>query len=96
MSADRHVRHLVAHGRVQGVFFRASTVRQAERHGVTGWVYNRPDGAVEAWLEGPRDGVEAVERWIRAGGPPAGRVDQVDVLDDATPQDHTTFQVRRA
>lgn len=95
MSADEPVvRHLVVHGRVQGVFFRASTQRHAERHGVTGWVRNTPEGTVEAWLEGPQDGVEAVERWMRGGGPPAAHVRRVEVADEPQPAGHDGFQVR--
>lgn len=93
-SSSTHVRHLVVHGRVQGVFFRASAERQAERHGVAGWVRNNPDGTLEAWLEGPRDGVEAVERWIRGGGPPAGRVARVEVAEPE-PEGFERFVVRR-
>ena len=39
--------HLIVRGRVQGVFFRAATQREARRLGLTGWVRNRPDGSVE-------------------------------------------------
>lgn len=95
MSDATVVRHLVVHGRVQGVFFRASTERHAEREGVAGWVRNRPDGTVEAWLEGSGEAVEAVETWIRGGGPPAGRVDRVEVLDDGTPEGLSDFRVVR-
>ena len=44
--------HLVIKGRVQGVFFRAATQREARRLGVTGWVKNRTDGSVEVLAEG--------------------------------------------
>lgn len=86
-------RHLTVHGRVQGVFFRAETQRHAHDHGVTGWVANRPDGTVEAWLEGRADAVEAVESWIRGGGPPGAEITAVDA-DDAGPAGHDTFEVR--
>lgn len=89
-----HVRHFRVRGRVQGVFFRASTERQAERHGVAGWVRNDPDGTLEVWLEGDRDAVEAVEGWIRGGGPPAAHVEDVEVLE-AEPQGLSGFRVRR-
>lgn len=48
----------MAHGLVQGVWFRETTRREAERHGVAGWVRNRRDGTVEAVFEGPPDAVE--------------------------------------
>lgn len=72
-------RHVLVDGRVQGVFFRASTRREARRAGVRGWVRNRPDGRVEAHLEGPPDAVDEVLDWIRDGGPPTGRVDDLEV-----------------
>ncbi|MFA9431065.1 acylphosphatase [Egicoccus sp. AB-alg2] len=86
-------RHLTVRGRVQGVFFRARTREQARRHGLTGWVANRADGSVEAWLEGPPDAVEAVERWIRDGGPPRAVVTEVEAAED-TPAGHDRFDVR--
>lgn len=86
-------RHLTVHGRVQGVFFRAETRRIASEHEVQGWVANRPDGTVEAWLEGRADGVAAVEGWIRDGGPPAARVERV-TAHDADPAGHGRFEVR--
>lgn len=76
-------RRLVVSGRVQGVFFRASTRDRARQAGVGGWVRNRPDGAVEAHLEGPADAVEQVESWVRAGGPSGAVVDAVEVEDVA-------------
>lgn len=74
-------RRVVVTGRVQGVFFRASTRREARRHDVGGWVRNRPDGRVEAHLEGSSEAVAAVEEWMRAGGPPTARVDRVESHD---------------
>ena len=91
-AASPIARHLTAHGRVQGVFFRASLREEADRRGVTGWVRNRPDGAVDAWLEGPADAVDAVEAWVHDGGPPAAVVDRVDV-DERTPEGHRSFRV---
>lgn len=87
-------RHLVVHGRVQGVNFRAATRQTARRHGVVGWVRNRPDGTVEAWLEGEADAVDQVWAWISTGGPPAAEVDRVDV-DAVDPAGHERFEVRR-
>ncbi|MFL6025359.1 MAG: acylphosphatase [Friedmanniella sp.] len=60
-------RRVVVTGRVQGVFFRDSTARQARRHAVAGWVANRPDGSVEAVFEGKRDAVAALVDWMREG-----------------------------
>jgi acylphosphatase len=95
VTAHEHVaRRVRVAGRVQGVFFRSATRQQAQRHGVTGWVVNQPDGSVEAWLEGPADAVEAVEAWILTGGPPAAEVRTYDLALE-TPQGFTGFEVRR-
>ncbi len=70
--------HLIVHGRVQGVFFRAHTQERGHKLGLSGWVRNLPDGAVEAVAEGPREALEQFLAWCRQG-PPAARVDAVDV-----------------
>ncbi len=54
-------------GRVQGVFFRDSTRREADKRGIAGWVRNREDGAVEAVFQGSPDAVEAMVEWCRSG-----------------------------
>lgn len=69
---------ITVEGIVQGVFFRANTVDVATRHGVCGFVLNKPDGSVEAVLEGAEDGVNKVIEWCRVG-PPRARVDKVSV-----------------
>lgn len=73
----RRARVLVA-GRVQGVFFRHATARQANDRGLTGWVRNLPDGDVEAVFEGPAEAVEELVAWCRRG-PPAAEVSSVEV-----------------
>ena len=70
--------HLIIHGRVQGVYYRDSTRREAQRLGVTGWVRNRDDGTVEAMVQGPADAVEAIVRWAH-DGPEHARVERVEV-----------------
>ncbi len=59
--------HAVVIGRVQGVGFRYTTVDQARRLGVHGWVRNREDGSVEAEIEGERAAVEALVRFLHQG-----------------------------
>ncbi|WP_402465532.1 acylphosphatase [Isoptericola aurantiacus] len=59
--------HAVVRGRVQGVGFRYATARLAEEAGVAGYVRNRPDGAVEAEVEGPDDAVARVADFLRSG-----------------------------
>jgi acylphosphatase len=67
--------HAIISGRVQGVFFRMETKRAADRFGVSGWVRNLKDGAVEAVFEGQRDRVQAVLDWCRQGPPHADVTD---------------------
>jgi len=68
---------LIIRGRVQGVFFRASAQREARRLGLTGWIRNRADGAVEATVEGEEDNVKDFLSWAQHG-PTTARVDKVD------------------
>ncbi len=82
---------VVVHGRVQGVFFRASTRNLAQRLGVTGWVRNDPGGTVTAHLEGDR--ADEVVAWIRDGGPQDASVTSVDTADVAD-EGHGQFRVR--
>lgn len=72
-------------GRVQGVFYRASTREQALRLGLTGHARNLPDGRVEVRAHGEAAALEALERWLWQG-PPAARVtDVVREADEGEP-----------
>ena len=68
--------HLIIEGRVQGVWFRESTRREAVSLRLFGWVRNLPDGAVEAIIEGPEDRVKKLVSWCHKG-PPAAKVIRV-------------------
>jgi acylphosphatase len=83
---------VIVHGFVQGVFFRDSTRRLAQRHGVTGWVANRPDGAVEAVFEGETDAVERLVTFSREG-PRGAQVESIDVAEEE-PEGLSGFTVR--
>ena len=83
---------MVARGRVQGVFFRDSTRQRAQAAGVAGWVANKPDGTVEAVLEGDDDAVEPIVRWLH-DGPRGADVDRVDVSTEE-PEGLSGFEVR--
>ncbi|MGB5210933.1 MAG: acylphosphatase [Gammaproteobacteria bacterium] len=73
------VRCLVS-GRVQGVFFRASTAREAKALGVNGHAINLADGRVEVLICGKAAAVETLCRWLETG-PPGARVDSVKITD---------------
>jgi acylphosphatase len=69
--------HVVIHGRVQGVGYRAWTELTALERGLEGWVRNRRDGSVEAVFKGPDEEVAAMIAECRRG-PPGARVDAID------------------
>ena len=85
-------RRMVASGRVQGVFFRDSTRREAQRRGVAGWVRNCADGSVEAVFEGTPDAVAALVDYTRAG-PGHAEVSALDV-EPEEPEGLRDFDVR--
>jgi acylphosphatase len=85
-------RHVRAHGRVQGVFFRDSLRREAGRRGVAGWARNCADGTVEAVFEGPDDAVDALVELCRAG-PGHAVVSRLDV-ETEEPEGLGGFSVR--
>lgn len=82
----------IIHGRVQGVFFRDTTRREAEARGVSGWVRNRPDGTVEAVFEGKPESVEAMIAFCRQG-PRGAAVERVEVGEEE-PEGLRRFEVR--
>ena len=92
MSTDSKTIRAVIRGRVQGVSYRAWTKKQADRHGVSGWVRNRPDRSVEALLSGPAEAVDALLTACRRG-PFAARVDDIAVSEAET-FDGRGFEIR--
>lgn len=84
----------VCRGRVQGVAFRASMQREAERLGVHGWVCNQADGSVRFLATGPADAVRALVDWARRG-PSAARVDHLELDSASSPATGEGFEVRR-
>lgn len=94
-TAQDHVRvHLRITGRVQGVYFRASAVDEAQKLGVTGWVLNSADGAVEAVAEGRRSRIEELIGWCRVG-PEGAKVTKVEIHWEAPRHEFTSFGVKR-
>jgi acylphosphatase len=80
-------------GRVQGVYYRASTRDAARERGVDGWVKNLDDGRVEAVFEGSGDAVEGMVEWCHTGSP-AANVDEVEV-EYGDPQGEEGFDIVR-
>lgn len=77
MSEGERV-HITIDGRVQGVFFRASTQEKATELRLTGWVRNRDGGTVEVVAEGGKDKLDELVKWCHIG-PPGARVTRVEV-----------------
>ncbi|HOO76480.1 MAG TPA: acylphosphatase [bacterium] len=90
-SGETRIRILVR-GRVQGVFFRASTVEVGTGLGLAGRVRNLPDGGVEVLAEGPRPALEELAAWARRG-PAGARVDSVEVEWGAGPGGYAGFGI---
>lgn len=65
-------------GRVQGVFYRASTRQRALELGCSGYARNLPDGRVEVLVRGPDEAVQALVTWL-SQGPPSAQVSNVEV-----------------
>lgn len=86
-------RRAVIEGVVQGVGFRFSTVAEAERLGLTGWVRNRDDGSVETEFQGEAESVEAMTSWVRSG-PPSASVSGVAVEDVPADARASDFRIR--
>ncbi len=85
--------HVFVTGRVQGVFFRAFTRDVANSLGLRGWVRNLPDGRVEAVFEGTREVIEEALKKIKIG-PPASRVENIDVKWSELVEDIPDFRIR--
>lgn len=84
---------IIVSGFVQGVAFRQATVDEARRLQLRGWVRNLADGRVEAEAEGERAAVEGLVAWCRRG-PPAARVDDLEVTWAAHRGDLGPFGIR--
>ena len=87
------VKHLRIHGLVQGVFFRETLRRQAERFGVTGWVRNCSDMSVEAMVQGTPEALDAIIAWARHG-PETAQVEHVEINEGEG--NFTRFEIVRS
>jgi acylphosphatase len=90
----RIAREVLVSGRVQGVAFRWYAKERADALGLDGWVLNRFDGSVAAWVEGEEAPVAEMLAWLRRG-PPSAHVQGLDVAERA-PRGLAGFEIRRS
>jgi acylphosphatase len=84
--------HVIVAGRVQGVYFRAFTRDEAVRLGLSGWVRNRPNGSVEAIIEGKETAVEKMLQWLHQGSPNSN-VEKVEAIEEPPVGGAHTFEI---
>jgi acylphosphatase len=85
--------HVFISGRVQGVWFRASTKQKAEELGLTGWVRNIKDGCVEAEFEGEDEKIKKMLEWCHHG-PPLSKVQNVMTNNQKIKDSYKDFSIR--
>ena len=94
-SDEDHRRvNVIVSGRVQGVFFRVSTLEKAQQLGLVGTVKNLPDDTVEILAQGQPEAIEELLRWAHHG-PPSAEVRSLAIRDETAGTEHKTFQVLR-
>jgi len=79
-------------GRVQGVYYRAETQKQASQLSLTGWVRNLPDGRVEILAEGEEQQVRQLLAWCKQG-PPRSRVDLIEEFPEKYTGEYNSFEI---
>jgi acylphosphatase len=84
--------HVYVTGKVQGVFFRQNTKRQAQSHGVLGWVKNLEDGRVEAVFEGEEEAVKTMVEFCKTG-PKGASVSGLDVNWEPYREEFQSFNI---
>ena len=85
--------HLHIYGRVQGVYFRVSSQKKAERLGLVGWVRNCADGHVELVAEGKDAELKQLVDWCQSG-PELAKVARVDELWESATEALVGFDIR--
>ncbi len=92
MTTQKICIRAIVSGKVQGVFFRDSAQKEAEKHHLRGWVKNTSDGTVELIACGERDQVMALTDWLWEG-PPTSEVSNVH-WDEVPWDDFEKFEVQ--
>jgi len=90
---DNNRVHVIVTGKVQGVFFRAFTRDEAVRLGLSGWVRNRPNGSVEAIVEGENTAVQKMLLWFHQGSPNS-IVEKIETNEEPPVGSASTFEIR--
>lgn len=85
--------HVIIQGRVQGVYFRDYTRRQAQKLGLKGWVRNLPTGSVEATINGKEENLHKMIEWFHIGSP-ASQVTGVDTEEKMPTEEFSKFEIR--
>ena len=86
-------KHVIISGRVQGVWFRATTKEKAKEYNVKGWVRNTSDGKVEAVFVGEEKDVEKMIQWCHHG-PTLAEVEKVEVTSYTAKESFKDFTIR--
>jgi len=84
--------HVLISGKVQGVWYRASTKQKADELGLTGWVKNTAEGNVEAVFEGEKTRIDEMITWCWTG-PPRAQVSDIKILPAHQDENYTSFAV---
>jgi acylphosphatase len=85
--------HLIISGKVQGVWFRASTKEHAQNLHLTGWVRNLESGEVEAVFEGEESAIDEIITWC-SSGPPLAEVDDITKKYEEYTHEFTDFKIQ--
>ncbi|XP_067911660.1 acylphosphatase-1 [Heterodontus francisci] len=87
--------HYEVFGKVQGVFFRKHTQKEAKRLGLTGWVQNTVQGTVKGQLQGAEERVRAMQTWLRNTGSPKSQIERVEFTNQKRIQqrEYSDFQI---
>ena len=84
--------HLIITGRVQGVFFRSKTKKQAKKLNLTGFVRNNPNGTVEIVAEGSKDNIDKLISWCKKG-PLLSKVTDIKIKREKPTGKFTDFSI---
>ena len=84
------------HGKVQGVFFRKHTQKQAVELGLRGWVMNTAEGTVKGEAQGAPENVQRMATWLSTVGSPKSKIKKAAIQHVERPADHyAAFDVRK-